>query len=513
MVSTRPLVILVLLSSSVLGQAAKPKVEAIELKPYSIMASLGFDVKTRTDPRVRERLVTEWMAIVARFVGMPWRLQVEEGDGPQPGTRLENLDPKSLANAYSGYDKGWLIRVESATPGWLFTGREFDVATGRLGPICRRSAPYPADAARVLLELSLELFSPSATIGESSAGGVNITVQGAALPAATELGQVVRVGMVFSPLRIFQKADGSVLRIDDIRWTYLSVKEIDGSVARCAIVSGLRDPFTKRVERKHLLVARGVRVSGAPTKLRFMIPGEKVALPAAGYVVWSKPWPEGSYRELGTTDREGRITLPPQFESGLCNLLLRQGAIEPMVELPMVPGDILEERVVNFLAKPATVQLEAKLDALRDSVIDLVAIRGRLEARMKARADGSDWTGLEATLTEFSGLTPRSFFADAITKLKEDAAHEQAATKSAILTKTAQAQIADAESLVDRYLDDEVYRAYFDALTRAKAEAAKPAAVAKGMQPVLVLKPEPVAKETATTPQSKSKTATGVVPF
>lgn len=514
MVSARSLVILSLmasLSGSGWAQSSKPKSDPIELKPYVIKVSLGFSPKTRTDSRSRSRIVADWLALVERFVGMPWRLDVEEGDGPQPGVRLEGLDPKVLAMAYPGVDKGWIIKVEPATMGWVLTGREFDVATSRLGPICRRAAPYPADAARGLLELALEVFSPSATIGESSGGGVDITIQGAGLPAATELGQVVRPGMVFSPLRIFLKPDGSILKIDDIRWTYLSVKAVDGPLARCAIVSGLKDPLTKRVERKHVLVARGVRVSGAPTRLRFMTPGDKVARPAAGYVLWSKPWPDGAYRELGTTDRDGRITLPPRFESGLCTLLLRQGAVEPMVELPMVPGDSLEERVVNFVAKPATVELEAKLDAIRDAVIDLVAVRGRLEARMKARADGSDWAGLESTLKEYEILTPRSTYADAIAKLKDEAAREQAATKTAILTKTAQAQIADAESLVDRYLDDETYRAYADALKRAKADAAKPAP--KSKQAMQVFAPSETIKTDEPAPQQKKEAPKGIVPF
>ncbi len=514
MVSARPLVALVCWTVFAQTCRAQPaKAEPIEMKPYAIKASIEFDTKTRTDPRARQKLIGDWMSLVARFVGPPWQIEVTEGEGPQAGIALDGLDPKVLKTAYEGIDKSWIIKVEPATMGWSLSAREFDVGTGRLGPICRKVAPYPVDAARALLELAIEVFSPSATVGESSAGGVNITVQAAGLTAASELGQVVRPGMVFSPLRIFLKPDGTILRIDEIRWTYLAVKAIDGPVARCAIVSGLRDPLTKRVERKHILVARGVRASSATTKLRFMIPGEKAARPAAGFVLWSKPWPEGVYRELGTTDRDGRITLPPHFETGLCTLLLRQGAIEPMVELPMVPGDAVDERVINVLAKPATVELEAKLDAIRDAVIDLVAVRGRLEARMKARAEGSDWAGLEAPLKEYEHLPLRATYADAVAKLKDEATREQATTKTAILTKTAQAQIADAEALVDRYLDDDSFRAYTEALERSKADAAKPAPKSKIRQPGFVIEPEKPAEPVAPKDSTKAKSASGIVPF
>ena len=56
-------------------------------------------------------------------------------------------------------------------------------------------------------------------------------------------------------------------------------------------------------------------------------------------------------------------------------------------------------------------------------------------------------------------------------------------SRQAILTKTAQAQINDLQSMIDRYLDDEIYHAYSDQLegarkdadTKAKAQAKKAA--------------------------------------
>ncbi len=97
-------------------------------------------------------------------------------------------------------------------------------------------------------------------------------------------------------------------------------------------------------------------------------------------------------------------------------------------------------------------------------MVDLVASRARLESRLKARAEGEDWAGVEATLNEFTKLTLRDRLASKLTTLKEDAARQQALTKTAILTKTAQAQIAEIQALIDRYLDDEIVRSYTEAL-------------------------------------------------
>ena len=72
-----------------------------------------------------------------------------------------------------------------------------------------------------------------------------------------------------------------------------------------------------------------------------------------------------------------------------------------------------DEQEISIDPLPLTVALETQIDALRDEVIDLVAIRARLESRMKARLDGEDWKGLEDAVKEFSKLPPRRIRSEA----------------------------------------------------------------------------------------------------
>ena len=61
--------------------------------------------------------------------------------------------------------------------------------------------------------------------------------------------------------------------------------------------------------------------------------------PAAGYTLTARLVPDGQPRELGMTDRAGRIVLKPGFASGLVILRLLAGNVEPIVELPIMPGE------------------------------------------------------------------------------------------------------------------------------------------------------------------------------
>lgn len=458
---------------------AKPAVVPIDHQPYRIKIVFSVAPETRIDRARLEILLFDWTRLVQRFVGGPWSVTLALDDPLRAlAAHPDGLRASTFAAAGDGFDKVWMIHVGSEGSGLVYSGREYDVFTGRLGPLQRRRAPVVRDAARVLFHFALDLFSPIAEIGDRFGKDVSLKVRGASIPAASPIGQVVAPGTIFEPLRVVpQKKDKPVIRA--IPYTFLRAEASQAAGARCSVVSVYSDPFTKRVVQKSALVALGVKPGKSPTRLRFLTTPDKA--PAAGYVLVVRNYPDGTPREVGTTDRQGRITLAPSDADGLLVLRLLAGNSEPMIEFPLIPGEDAEERTIPpFDPKPLTVALETRLDSLRDSVIDLVAVRARLEARLKARFDGEDWAGLEATLKEYATLTPRSKYADELNALREEATKQQAKTRVGILTKTAQAQLADLQALIDRYLDDETYKTYQDGLEQYKAiEKSKAAAEAK----------------------------------
>jgi hypothetical protein len=475
------------------ADTSRPSAEAarepLERRPYKIRAWIVADPAARIDSLSREILLGKWRGMIRRFVGPVWDIEVARDDGPLGTATINALDAKSVRAQLAGFDKGWMLYIAPGTgDGVDLWGREMDVATGRLGLVCKRSVPYPADFGRGLFQLTLDIFSPFAEIGESSGGGVTLTVQGGAILPADPVGRIVSVGTVFLPIRVFQRPNGSITRIDPIKWSYLRVQSVEGPIAHCGIASGLRDPLSKRVVGKNRLIALGMKPSAIPTRFRFMTSGPD-SQPAAGYTLTVRDFPSGPPHDVGTTDREGRIVLQPGFADGLVVYRLLAGNIEPLVEFPGMPGETPDERVIKINPLLQTVTLETQLNALKDEVVDMVATRARLEARLKARAAGDAWDDVRATLDEFGKLKPRDSFVERLTKLKETAAKQQAELKKPVLTKTAQAQLADTEALIDRYLDDDAFRAYENAWKEsrelAKAEAQKKdkqAKIAEGLK-------------------------------
>ena len=337
------------------------------------------------------------------------------------------------------------------------------------------------DIARGLLRLSLALFAPSADVGESKAGGVSFLVRGGSLPAASPLGEVAPVGTVFRAIRLFLKPDGSTQEVREVPYSYFRVQSLEGPVARCEIIRGVGDPLTNRYARKNKLVALGIKPAMAPTRLRFLLKGDRQ--PATGYRLIARTIPPGPKPiEAGTTDREGRIVLPPGFADGLVSLRLMAGTDEPMLDVPVMPGETPEERTLIFEPRPQTLTLEARLEALKDAIVDVVAVRSRLELRMKARLDGEDWPGLDEAIAEFRKLTPRDQFQPRLDQIREEGERQEAQLKTTVLTRNARAQLDETRNLIGRYLDDELIRSYEDAALRSKAERSQ-AKAAKAKTP------------------------------
>jgi hypothetical protein len=243
------------------------------------------------------------------------------------------------------------------------------------------------------------------------------------------------------------------------------------------------------------VVALGLKPGNSSIKLRFVNKADRA--PAAGYTLMARLVPDGQPYELGTTDRAGRIELKPGFASGLVILRLLAGNVEPIAEMPIMPGEGSEERLIPVDPKPETVALESQLNSMRDEIVDLVAMRARLEARMKARLEGEDWAGLDQALKEFARLTPRDHFTQQLTQLKDDAAHRQAEFKKAILTKTLSAQFSELEATIDRYMEDDAFKAYREALDKIRSESAAKAKVQakKAAAPPALVRPSQAAKD------------------
>lgn len=479
-----PLILMPLLALAPGLTRGEEAATAIEARPYRIALHLASDPAARLDDGRRDELLARWMEMVRRFVGPSWAIEVAPAPLPLVADGLERARAEDVQGLDPAADKAWLVwaTVDPTSSDLVFEGREYDAATRWLGPLQRRTTLSPLDAPRAFFLFTLDLFSPSALIVGQEGGRALLKVQGAAIPPASDLGAVVSKGTTFIPIRLVKMRDDSI-RITRIAFTYLSAESVEGATARCTILSAFRDPLSQRISRPNTLAALGIKPGETPLKLRFVDKTTKG--PAAGYTLTERPAPDGPIRDVGMTDRSGRIVVEPGPTRAVVKLRLLAGNSEPLAEFPVMPGENAEEREIAVDPLPLASKYQVQLDALRDAIIDQVALRGRFERLMESRVEGEDWTGLEAMLREYNLLPPPSTFSDALKKLKEEAVKVSfESTKTTVLTRHLQAEFDEIQGLIDGYLGDDASRGFDEALESHKKTQQAEAAAKKAPKPL-----------------------------
>ena len=489
---------LVLLALGVASHAEEPG-PPIENRPYRIALHIASDPAARLDARRRDEILARWREMVGRFVGSAWSVDVAENPSPLIGEGLEALKAEALNGLDPSYDKTWLVWIAGGPQdgSLTLTGREYDSGTRWLGPLQRRESLSPLDAPRDFFLFTADLFSPSALIVGQEGGRAILKVQGAAIPGAGEYGAIASPGTTFIPIRLVTMRDDSI-RTSRIAFTYLTTESIQGATARCLIVSAFRDPLSQRIARPNTLAALGVKPGDSSLRFRFVDRATKG--PAAGYTLTERPAPDGPPRDVGMTDRSGRIVVDPGPARGLVRLRLLAGDSEPLAEFPVMPGESAEEREITVDVLPLASKYQVQLDALRDGIVDQVALRGRLERLMQARAEGEDWAGLKELLREYALLPSPSTFAEALKNLKDEATRQSYQdSKTTVLTRHLQAEFHELQGLIDGYLVNDASQVFAEALRNA-TERKESAAVKKPATPKAdagepAAKPEPVRTE------------------
>ncbi len=427
----------------------------LEQQPYRIRCWIRFDPALSLDGPATRRILQDWQNQIRRYIGAPWQVELAPDLGPLAlSDSLERPALVVVRDRTRDVDKGWLIDIRPEGTGFRVTGREWDDATQRIGSLFARNAASRHDLPRNLLKLCRAMFAPVAEVRSRDNEFADLLVQGGLLRPATPMGLLVQPDTIFRPVRVFLNRDDTVRQIQDIDWSYLRVMRVDTPVARAQIVSALRRPLTGRTRRRNRLLALGLRPADVNTELTFLTKPDR--LPAAGYRVTAQRYPNGQILEVGLTDRDGRVIIPPRFIDGLVRVRVIAGDREPLVEFPVMPGDTIQRRTLIIDPKPQVVTLQVRMTALIDRMLDTIASRSRLEKLMEIRAAGERWNDVRALIDQHDGLPNAERYQAELDALVTEAKAAQEEQRLAYWTPSTQRIAAEMQSMIDTYLNDEV---------------------------------------------------------
>ncbi|MEX0610985.1 MAG: hypothetical protein WD738_23990 [Pirellulales bacterium] len=402
-------------STSILLHALASASAAADLgwdyQPYRIRAVLAIDAPGGLSQQLADELPQYLKGRVHAAIGPLWSFDIDVATGAARGRLLAEMDArhdKPPTEFPADGDKLLLLAVRWTPAGLELIAREFDRYVERWGMPIRTECHQELALPEQLFAIACQAVAPLVQLefDPEDEQRVRLLPRGAALLRENSGVSSIKAGDVLLPLLRRTARGGELLEggIVVVPWTYVEVADSDTLLAR--IHSANRRPFGIRRQGRVEQLAIGLRALPAETVLRLhsrTAPDK----PLVGYEVFSQKPGDEVLSLLGTTDREGKLTVPPG-ETRIRTLYLKNGG-QLLARLPIVPG--ADGQIdVPLPDDDPRLAAEARLAALREELIDVVARRNILMARARQKMKESDFAAAQKLLATADELPGRSQF-------------------------------------------------------------------------------------------------------
>jgi hypothetical protein len=193
-----------------------------------------------------------------------------------------------------------------------------------------------------------------------------------------------------------------------VPWAYIETAgPSDDGVHSGRIHSGTRRPFGVRRRGRIEQIAIGLRSDPAEVIVRLRSRTEPDK-PLVDYEVSAQNTGEDSRTPIGISDRNGQIVVPPG-KSRIQLLYVKHGGAV-LARFPIVPGATNAHVDVPLPDDDIRLQAEARLAALREELVDVVARRNILMSRVKQEITDGDLKNAQTLLNALDQLPGRAQF-------------------------------------------------------------------------------------------------------
>jgi hypothetical protein len=385
-------------------------------QPYRIHTIVALDLPGGVAQQMGNTLPKYLERRVVAGVGPLWSIHVELATGDMRHRLMSQLTAVSTTPPaevpLNDIDKVVFIAVSGSANGYELAAREYDTFVQRWSTTLRRETQQAEALPELVFALLCDAVSSLAQfdVVPDDEKRVSLRPRGAALMRAGGSELWAQPGEVLLP--VFRRTTRSGQLVEDgirvVPWTYLQVTDRKEDELFAEIKSGTRRPFGVRRQGRVEQVAIVLRPDPAETvlKLRSRVTDTK---PLVGYEVFAQNDPKKpeSLARLGATDRNGTLAVPPAKDA-LRTIFIKNGG-HMLARLPVVPG-LVPEVDIPLPDDDARLAAETQLSALREDLIDVVARRNILMARVRQKIKDKDFEGAEKLLAEINKLPGRSQF-------------------------------------------------------------------------------------------------------
>jgi nucleotide-binding universal stress UspA family protein len=415
-----------------LAATAAGQVKHWELEPYRIRVVLALDAPSAMADRLAAALPEYLANRVETAIGPTWRLSTSVADGVIRHRLLAGLDGLSdtalgsgghrseavvgIDPSHSDADKLVVVTVRATPLGYELSGREYDFYVERWGPTLHRSFAQQAALPERLFVLLCQAVAPLARldIDPTDERRVVLHLRGAGLPHKDDGLPWAEPGDVFLPILRRTTREGMLVPngIEAVPWTYVQATQVDDGRIVGQLLSGTKRPLgvRRRGRVEQLAIAIRPELSETTIRLHSRTHPDKSLV---GYQVFVQNPGQEATEPIGVSDSDGLIRIAkggPQIR-----LLYVKSSDQILARVPIVPG---AERLVDVPLPDDDVhqQAEARLAALREQLIDVVARRNIFMTRVRQKIEAGQFQQAENLLEALDDLPGRAQFNQALAR-------------------------------------------------------------------------------------------------
>ena len=313
-------------------------------------------------------------------------------------------------------DKVFFVHLSGGQAGYRIRVREYDAQLAHFGPTDEVTfetlSGIPGRAAQMIADA----FSPVARIDRFVDGRVKARLRAGSLIRGEDALGTLQENDVLLPFDRRVASDGTtpLKNIRPIDWTYLRVPPpvVDETNAtstltglQLEVVSGFKQPFRSKRNRRNQQLALRARPKTPESIIRLQTRAAEPT-PLIGYEIHEKGQNKTT-NFLGYTDWRGQLPIARSAEP-IRILLVRTGD-RVIAKLPIVPG-LRPEIVAAMRDDRQRVETDGFLTGVQTALIDLVARRESLTARIRNLAKAGEIEDAEELLENFRDLPGQEDF-------------------------------------------------------------------------------------------------------
>ncbi|MEM0925330.1 MAG: hypothetical protein AAGJ83_04780 [Planctomycetota bacterium] len=286
-----------------------------------------------------------------------------------------------VSTAIDTYDKIFIVKIADDSDGQRVEVSEMETLMQSFGEVA--SAPYysTADLPSVVGFCITQAFSPMVRIDDAGMKTASGMLRAGNLIMDENSPANIPVGAALEPMVRKNDRNGKPILIGRLDWAFLIATERAEAKVEMDYYSGMPGGLQGRKNKRTFKMARMQRPKFESTLLRLHAKGRD-DIPLIGYELYEKELKSKKMTFVGRTDWNGRLQVEKSDQPMRLLYVKNGGAV--LARLPMVPG-LTTIEVADMSGDDLRLEAESYVRGVQNAIIDLVAIRKLLAARIRLR--------------------------------------------------------------------------------------------------------------------------------